>query len=220
MNLKEIAEKRYSTKVFDPNRKISTADFEQIKALLRLSPSSVNSQPWHFIVADTPEEKARIRSGTRGEAFNFNDAKLRDASHAILFCVKTGIDDAYLEHLLVQEEKDGRFSGPVFKKEDMQSGRARFTALHRYVLKDTQHWMEKQVYLNLGMVLLGAAALGFDAVPIEGIDRPALDAEFGLREKGYTALVMAALGYRADDDFNAALPKSRLPEDEIFTILK
>lgn len=220
MNLKDIAEKRYSTKVFDPKRKISTTDFEQIRALLRLSPSSVNSQPWHFIVAHTPEGKTRIRSGTRGEAFSFNDAKLRDASHAILFCVKTGIDDAYLRHLLAREEEDGRFSGPVFKKEDMVKGRARFTDIHRYELKDAQHWLEKQVYLNLGMVLLGAAALGVDAVPIEGIDRPALDAEFGLREKGYSALVMVALGYRAADDFNAALPKSRLPEDEILTILK
>lgn len=218
MNLIEIARRRYSTKAFNPNKKISDGDFEQLKTLLRLSPSSVNSQPWHFIIADTKEGKDRIRSGTR-KSFSSNDAKIRDASHVILFCAKTGIDEAYLSHILAQEEKDGRFSGPVFKKEDMKKGRAFFTDLHRFDLKDAQHWMEKQVYLNLGTLLFGAAALGIDAVPMEGIDHKALDEEFGLREKGYTALVIVALGYGAQEDFNAELPKSRLSENEIITIL-
>ncbi|MEY8779824.1 nitroreductase family protein [Allomuricauda sp. XS_ASV26] len=77
--------------------------------------------------------------------------------------------------------------------------------------------MEKQVYLNIGNFLLGVAALGIDAVPMEGIDVKALDEEFGLREKGYTSLVMVGLGYRSANDFNAGLPKSRLPKTEIFT---
>ena len=219
MNLIDIAQKRYSTKVFDPDKKIPDAQFEQFLSLLRLGPSSVNSQPWHFVIAHTPEGKARLRSGTR-DTNAFNDAKIQNASHVILFCVKTGIDDGYLNHILSQEERDGRFTGPSFKKEDMQKGRARFTNLHRYELKDTQHWMEKQVYLNLGTVLLGAAVLGIDAVPMEGIDRNALDAELGLREQGYAALVMVALGYHRESDFNATLPKSRRPPEEVFTFLK
>ena len=219
MNLKEIAEKRYAAKVFDPEKKIPEDKIEQLLSLLRLAPSSVNSQPWHFVVAHTPEGKARLRSGTR-EANAFNDAKVENASHVVLLCVKTEISDDYLEHILAQEERDGRFDGPSFKKEDMQKGRVRFTNRHRNELNDARHWMEKQVYLNLGTVLFGAAALGIDAVPIEGIDRPALDAELGLQEKGYTASVMIALGYRNESDFNAALPKSRRPAEEVFTFLK
>ena len=219
MNLNDIAQKRYSTKVFDPDKKISNAHFEQFLSLLRLAPSSVNSQPWHFVIAHTPEGKARLRSGTR-ESNAFNDAKIENASHVILFCVKTDIDDAYLDRILAQEERDGRFDGPSFKKEDMQKGRARFTHLHRDLLKDARAWMEKQVYLNLGEVLLGAAALGIDAVPMEGIDCNALDAELGLHQQGYAALVMVALGYRKQSDFNAALPKSRRPAEEVFTFLR
>ena len=218
MNLKEIAEKRYATKVFDPEKKIPEEKLEQILALLRLAPSSVNSQPWHFIIAHTPEGKARLRAGTR-ESNAFNDAKVANASHVILFCVKTDISDDYLDHILALEEQDGRFDGPSFNKEDMQKGRTRFTNMHRNELKDTRHWMEKQVYLNLGTVLLGAATLGIDAVPLEGIDRAALDRELGLPQRGYAASVMVALGYRNESDFNAALPKSRRPGDEVFTIL-
>lgn len=41
--------------------------------------------------------------------------------------------------------------------------------------------------------------------------------EFSLREKSYTSLVVVPLGYHAEEDFNAKLPKSRLPYSEILT---
>ena len=217
MNLIEVVKSRYSTKEFDGSKQISESDFEQIKALLRFSPSSVNSQPWHFVIATNPEGRSRLSKGTQDQ-YIFNEAKVLNASHVILFCAKTQIDEDYMEHLLAQEESDGRFPDPAVK-DMVKNGRALFVNMHRYDYKDAQHWMEKQVYLNMGTVLLGAGALGIDAVPIEGLDVKVLDQELGLREQGYTAVAMVALGYRKDTDFNAALPKSRLPEQEIITVL-
>ena len=75
------------------------------------------------------------------------------------------------------------------------------------------------MYIALGTALLGAAALGVDATPMEGFDKAALDAEFGLDAQGLRGLVMLCFGYRAQDDFNAALPKSRLPEEQVFTFV-
>lgn len=213
----DVANRRYSAKAFDPEKKISDAHMEQLMALLRFSPSSVNSQPWHFIIASTDEGKKRITKGTQG-FYTFNEAKVLNASHVVLFCAKTDIDEAYTLKLLEQEDSDGRFTEPSFKT-DNHMGRSIFVNMHRFDLKDAQHWMEKQVYLNMGTLLLGAGALGIDAVPIEGLDPKTLDDEFGLREKGYTALAIVALGYHSEDDFNASLPKSRFPEEEIFTIL-
>jgi nitroreductase/dihydropteridine reductase len=77
--------------------------------------------------------------------------------------------------------------------------------------------MEKQVYLALGTLLLGAAALEIDACPIEGFDVKLLNDALDLRAQGLSAVVVVALGYRAADDFNAALPKSRLPMDEVLS---
>ncbi len=217
MNLTDIALTRYATKAFDPARKISDEALTQIKSLLRLSPSSVNSQPWHFIIAGSDAGKQRIAKGTQGP-FQANEAKVLNASHVVLFCAKTEIDDDYLDHLLATEEADGRFPEPSVK--EMTKGvRSVFVNLHRADLNDAPQWMEKQVYLNMGSLLLGVAALGIDAVPLEGIDIAALNEEFGLPEKGYTAVAAASLGYRSTDDFNAKLPKSRLPEDEILTLL-
>ncbi len=216
-SLIDVVNKRYSAKTFDPEKKISDAHVEQLMALLRFSPSSVNSQPWHFIIAGTDEGKKRITRGTQG-FYTFNEAKVLNASHVVLFCAKTDIDEEYTLKLLEQEDLDGRFTEPGFK-DDNHMGRSIFVNMHRFDLKDAQHWMEKQVYLNMGTLLLGAGALGIDAVPIEGLDPKALDEEFSLREKGYTALAIVALGYHSEEDFNASLPKSRLPEEEIFTIL-
>ena len=69
------------------------------------------------------------------------------------------------------------------------------------------------------LTLLGAAALGVDATPMEGFDAVALDAELGLRERGFTSVVLVALGHRSEKDFNAALPKSRLPAEQVISVL-
>ncbi|MBG0760013.1 NAD(P)H nitroreductase [Vibrio cidicii] len=215
MSIVHAAKSRYSTKAFDASRKIAPEKVEEIKELLRMSASSVNSQPWHFIVASSDEGKARIAKATQG-GFAFNERKVLDASHVVVFCAKTSIDENYLLDLLENEDKDGRFADEA-SKTGMHNGRSFFVNLHRFDLKDAQHWMEKQVYLNVGTLLLGASAMEIDAVPIEGFDAKVLDEEFGLRDKGLTSLVIVPLGYHSEADFNAKLPKSRWPAETVFT---
>ena len=219
MNLVNTLSWRYSTKDFDPNKKINDQDFDKIKALLRMSPSSTNLQPWHFIIANTEEGKKRIAQGTQG-FFSFNEPKVMNASHVIVFCSKTDADDAYMQQLLEQEDKDNRYPNEEIKQ-NVYKARNIFADIHRYDLKDLQHWMEKQVYLNIGNFLLGVATLGIDALPMEGVDLKKLDEEFALREKGLTAVAVVSIGYRKPTDFNIPVktPKSRLPEAEIMTVL-
>ena len=42
-----------------------------------------------------------------------------------------------------------------------------------------------------------------------------MDEGLGLRARGLTSSVIVALGYRAAEDFNAKLPKSRLPLEQV-----
>ncbi|WP_254344388.1 nitroreductase family protein [Neisseria subflava] len=88
--------------------------------------------------------------------------------------------------------------------------------IHRNQFQDEAEWLAKQVHINMGFALF-AAALGIDAVPMEGADMPVLNQEFGLTEKGYTAVAVVSFGYRASDDFNVELPKSRLGDSTIFS---
>ena len=133
-----------------------------------------------------------------------------------MFCARTELSDTHLATILEQEDKDGRFASAEAKA-GQNASRSFYADLHRNDKNDARHWMEKQVYLALGTLLLGAATLGIDACPIEGFDQAALDAEFDLRAKGYTSAVLVALGYRGADDFNATLPKSRLPESAVIS---
>lgn len=217
MNVTEIVNNRYSTKAFDPEKKISAEDFEQIKSLLRMSPSSTNIQPWYFVIASTHEGKTRMAKGVQGN-FKFNENKILNASHVVLFCAKTTAEEAYKEHVLETENKDGRFPNEEIKQM-MRNGRNTFVNIHQNQLNDLQHWLEKQVYLNIGHFLLGVASLGIDACAMEGIDVNVMNKEFGLTEKGFTAITAVTLGYRLETDFNipTKTPKSRLPYSEILT---
>ncbi len=217
MNLDTLLRTRYTCKKFNPNKKIAAQDFATIKNLLQMAASSTNLQPWHFVIADTEAGKARFMKATQG-FYSFNNEKVANASHVVAFCAKINVDETHMQQVEAQEAQDGRFKDEAFAQQVRQTRRL-FSDMHRYDWKDLQHWLEKQVYLNIGSFLLGVAALGIDATPIEGFDLKAFDQEFGLRDKGLTAVCLVALGYRADDDPNAALPKSRLQQKDIITVV-
>ena len=217
MTLNDAVIRRHTVKAFESGKSLPQEEIDTLLNLLRNSPSSVNSQPWHFVVAATPEGRERMAQSTRG-AFVYNEPKVLHASHVIALCMRTDLDEAHLQSVLAQEESDGRFAKPEAKAGQDKSRRS-YVDMHRYEQRDIPQWMEKQVYLALGGLLLGAAMLGIDATPMEGFDQRVLDQALGLREKGFTSVVLVSLGYRSDADFNATLPKSRLPQDNVFTFI-
>jgi len=215
MKLKELVHQRYSTKKFNPEKKIPDELWSEIEEALVYTPSSINIQPWHFIVTSTEEGKKRFMKGTEGSN-DYNTQKILDASHIVLFCVKTKVSDEYMGKLIKKEVQDGRYTNEELK-EKMDKARKMYIGLHKDNLHDLQAWMEKQVYISLGFALLGAPLLGIDAVPMEGIDIKSLNKEFGLGEKKLQAVAMVAFGYKSEEDFNADLPKSRLKASGLIT---
>ena len=216
MEIREILNHRYSCKAFDKNKKISESRWQDIETSMQLCPSSINSQPWHFVIATDDAGKQRLAKGT--ESYPFNTDKILSASHVALFCSKTTMEDDYLDLITEQEKKDGRFLTEE-SRDQMHGARVFFADLHRKELSDTQHWNEKQVYLNIGQSLLAAAGLNIQALPMEGIDINALNEELQLGSKGLSAVAIVCFGYAADEDYNRDLPKSRLRKSDIFTHL-
>ena len=214
MDLIEVLKTRYTTKVYDPSRKLADETVSQLLASLRYSPSSVNSQPWHFIVADTDEGKERLTKAMTGP-FSYNAPKVRDASHVVVLCARDTLEPAYLDALLAQEEADGRFVDPQ-ARDTLRQVRSGYVGLHEQA-GDIAQWTEKQTYIAQGFLLLAAGLLGVDATPMEGFDAAALSEEFDLKAQKLTPVVLVSLGYHADNDFNAKLPKSRLQADVLFS---
>lgn len=217
MDASAFARKRHTAKAYNPARKIPQDVMARLLTALRFSPSSVNLQPWHFFIASSDTAKARLATALTGN-YAYNAPKVRDASHVILFCSRSRIGDDHLDAVLTQEEKDGRFATPEAKATQAKS-RLGYVTLHRSDLNDVAQWAERQTYLALGALLLSASIEDIDATPMEGFDATALDRELGLTAKGLAPLVLVSLGYHGDEDFNAKLPKSRLPENAVFTNL-
>ena len=211
------AKTRYATKAYNAEKKIPQAQFDKLLEVLRFSPSSVNTQPWHFLIAETDEAKQRIALGLTGN-YAYNAAKVLHSSHTLVFCTRTDITPEYLEQLLQQDDVSGRFKDDT-AKQGQRNTRQSYVDFYRNELKNLPAWMENQTYIALGQLLFAAGLEGIDATPMEGFDRDTLNQEFNLTEKGLKASVIVSLGYRSEDDFNAKLPKSRLPDDVIFTRL-
>lgn len=215
-NVAQIARARHTAKAYRP-AELTEAQVSDLLDLLRFSASSVNIQPWHLIVATTPEGRDRVAKAGADENYAFNAPAMRNAGMTVIFAGRQDVDDAYLTHLLDVEDASGRFPTPDNRAE-MEKIRSWFVDLSRDETGSAREWMARQVYWNGGQFLLGAAAMGLDATPMEGIDAAGLDAEFGLKAMGYTSLFAVTVGHNQDeDDWNFGLPKSRLSLDEITT---
>ena len=211
------ARARHTAKAYREDA-LSEKEIANLLDLLRFSASSTNSQPWHFVVATTRQGRDRIARAGTDDPYPFNSDAVRQTGMVVVFAARLDADAAYLDHLLEREDADGRFPEPE-QKAKQREGRAHFVDLNRTESDPGAHdWMARQTYWNGGQFLLGAAAMGLDATPMEGIDTAGLDREFDLPAKGYTALFVITVGRNKDgEDWNFHLPKSRLPLSEIAT---
>lgn len=60
-NFEDIVFSRHSVKEFDENKKIDREEMIQILEEATLAPSSVNLQPWRFVVVESDEAKDKLR---------------------------------------------------------------------------------------------------------------------------------------------------------------
>ena len=217
MDLLKVSKTRYTTKAYDPSKKIPKEQFEKLLQILRLTPSSINIQPWHFFVAEDDQAKQRIAKALVGP-YAYNGPKVLDSSHTILFCTKVDINEQHLEQLLAHDQQAGRFKDEA-AKEAQKNTRLGYVHYYKTEKGDIERWAENQTFIALGQMLLAAGLEGIDATPIGGFDEKIITEEFNLTELGLIPSVLLTFGYRSEQDFNAKLPKSRLAEALIITRL-
>lgn len=197
---------RHSTKKYDTSKKISAEDLTVIYEAMRLSASSINSQPWRFIVIESQEARERM-SKTFVNKFQFNEPHIFDSSQVILFSHNPHYTrEDYAEVVDNGIKKDGRT-----KAEDRDSafGGFFFAELNTDEQGNTAPWTKAQLYLALGNTMHTLARLRIDSTPIEGLDAELVNKEFVKELGGYQCEVALAIGYQHTDNYNASLPKSR-----------
>ena len=196
---------RYSTKKFDPARKIPSELWSALEQALVLTPSSYGLQPWKFFVIDDPQMRQRLRDAS------WNQPQVTEASHFVVFAYKKDLGAKDIEHY-IQRMAQVRSIEPSSLAE-LKKVLLDFAA--KTGGPDLYEWARKQVYLALGNFLISTAVLGIDACPMEGIEPGKYDEILGLQKKGYYTTCAAAAGYRSADDPYAGLAKVRFPIKEI-----
>ncbi|SHF77111.1 nitroreductase / dihydropteridine reductase [Marinomonas polaris DSM 16579] len=209
-------EKRHTAKQYDASKKISQADLEVIYEAMRLSPSSINSQPWKFIVIESDEAKQRFHD-TFANKFQFNQKHAKDASHIILFAHKTHYKREDYAKVVDKGIEDGRTKP---ENREQAFGGFAFAEMNMDDNGNNAAWTKSQVYIALGNVMHTAARLGIDSTPMEGVDPELIGEIFQAQLEGYQCDVALAIGYHhKDEDYNATLPKSRLAIEDVVTVL-
>jgi nitroreductase/dihydropteridine reductase len=206
MSLIEKLNWRYATKKFDHTKKLSAEQLDELLKAVQLSPSSAGLQAYKVIVVEDAAIKEQLRAAAN------NQAQLTDASQVIIFASETNLDEAYAKNYIDLVAKTRSVERETLAGfEQMLTGN-----INR--LDDAQKlaWSHKQTYIALGVLLTAAAELGIDACPMEGFNAAKFDEILGLKEKGLTTSVIAAIGFRAEDDMYSKLIKVRKPEEELF----
>ncbi len=197
---------RYATKKFDKEKKLSEEDLEELLEGVRLSASSYGLQPYEVIVVSDPEIREKLRAAA------WNQAQITDASQLIVFANYRQIDadhvSDYMQNIaetrnIAREELSGM--------EEMIN-----STVQSRSNEGQQIWGSKQTYIALGTLLSSAASMRIDACPMEGFNADEFDEILGLKEKNLQSSVIAAVGYRSEDDQNQHLEKVRKSKTDLF----
>ena len=198
MSFIQSMQKRYTTKKYDPTKKVSPEQIEELKEILCLSPSSVNSQPWKFIFVKDQETRNEL-----AKVSMHNAAKVENCDTVIVF--------SRIDNLELFENQLKASPHPI--------------AFEYYKnLASTQPaeqiktWLDRQVYLALGVLLSACAEMKIDSTPMEGIEPEKYDKILGLKD--YHAIVAVAIGYRDVEDKNqlSVKAKSRRAFEEVIEV--
>lgn len=194
MDFLQLAQNRYTTKHYSSKR-LSDSDIAKLKEILRLTPSSINSQPWQFVfISDEATKEAFAKVSF------FNEERIRQASHLVVFMANSALPS--FEEKLAKASTEAGVG--FYHKVQKPKGDVSLYA-----------WMNNQVYISLGFFLSAYASMGIDSTPMEGIINTEYDKL--LNDSQYTTLFAVAIGYRDPEDSNQLhlQPKSRLPLEDV-----
>ena len=200
---------RSACRYYDVNKKISREDMEYILELGRLSPSSVGSEPWQFLVLQNEALREKIAPVTWGIKHPMNEM-----SHLVVLLAKKNAryDSVFFRNSLERrgltpEQIEATLSRyKTFQTEDIQ-----ITDSERTLFD----WCSKQTYIALANMMTGAAMIGIDSCPIEGFHYESVNrilSEAGLFDANeWGVSCMVTFGYRSKE----IKKKYRKPANEV-----
>ncbi|WP_139997346.1 nitroreductase family protein [Paenibacillus paridis] len=199
----EIVFGRRSVKYYDSSVKISREELTEILAEATAAPSSVNMQPWRFVVIESEEGKAALAPLAR---FNQNQV----STSAAVIAVFGDMDNfQYAEEIFGKSVELGYMPQEV---KDMQ-----FKAFTPYYQNISKADLRDVILIDAGLVsmqlMLVARAHGYDTNPIGGFEKAQIAEAFGLDKERYVPVMLISIGKQV----NEGHPSYRLPVETVTT---
>ncbi|KUP24188.1 nitroreductase family protein [Paenibacillus sp. DMB5] len=196
----EIVYGRRSIKTYDPSVKISREEMTEILKEASTAPSSINMQPWRFLVIDSEEGKQKLAPLSR-----FNKEKVLQASAVIaIFGDMNNFD--YAEEIYGKAVELGYMPQEV-KDYQLNAFKPLYSQISDKDMRDI-------ILLDAGLVsmqlMLVARAHGYDTNPIGGYEKDQIAEAFGLDKERYLPVMLLTIGKAASEGFTSY----RLPVDQ------
>lgn len=197
----EILKERRSVKNYDTSVKISREEMEEILTVATRAPSSVNMQPWRFVVVETAETKAKLLPLVR---FNQNQLETSSAVIAVF---------GDMNNFEKSEEIFGNAVEQGYMPAEVKDGI--LGAFTEYFNTISSEDMKEVVLIDGGLVsmqiMLAARAYGYDTNPIGGYEKDQINEALGLDPDRYVPVMLISIGKAIAD----GRPSYRLPINEV-----
>ena len=166
---------------------------EQVAAiydLIKWGPTMTNSQPMRIVLARSEDARERVVSHMLP-----NNAEKTASAPLIAVLAADMKFNRHIERIF----PDAPFMAQMYEKDDF-----------REPIADSQAWMQA------GYFVMGIRAIGLDACPMLGLDRPGLDADL-FADSDLKCICVVLIGKPSEDAYGPRLP--RLNYDEVVSVL-
>lgn len=197
----EITFGRKSVREYDEGFKISHEEMLEMIQEATTAPSSVNMQPWRFVVVESEEQKAKLKPLIR-----FNTRQNATSSAMVLIfgdmlCYEFG------EEIYDQAVAEGKMP-PEVRDQQLE-------AIIPYYKSFTKEQMNDVVKIDSSLAamqfMLIARAHGYETNPIGGFEEDLLAEAFGLDKERYVPVMILSVGKATEAGYTSV----RLPAEKI-----
>ncbi|MDF0479682.1 nitroreductase family protein [Vagococcus sp. PNs007] len=199
----EITFGRKSIRAYDETVKISQEEMLEMIAEATKAPSSVNMQPWRFVVVESDEAKAKLLPLVR-----FNGSQNNTSSAMVLIFGDMNCHE-YGEEIYGQAVAEGKMPSEV---RDQQ-----LAAILPYYQNFTKQEMNDVVKIDSSLAamqfMLVARAHGYDTNAIGGFEADQLAEAFGMDKERYVPVMILSVGKAVDQGYESV----RLAADKVTT---
>lgn len=183
-NFEDILNNRKSVKVFDDQFKIPREEMDEMIQKATKAPSSVNMQPWRFLVVESDEGKDKLRPLIR-----FN-TRQNDTSSAMVVIFGDMKSQTYGEEIYGNAVKHG-FMPEEVKNEMLDKVVGLYDSAPKAQMNDI---VKIDSSLAAMQFMLVAKAHGYDTNPIGGFESDQIADAFDIDAERYVPVLIIAVG--------------------------